>query len=57
MCLTTAGATTGGTTTLGQPNRISATLQGLTSGLANTAHNIGTALQGLLEQTQNASHF
>jgi hypothetical protein len=53
----TGTMTTRSTAALGQAHGIGAALQGATGLLAYTAHNVGTTLQGLLEQTHNASHF
>ena len=44
-------------TTLGQADRSGATLHSLAGHLADTAGNIGGALQGLAEEANNVRHF
>ncbi len=42
---------------LGQAYRVRATTESLAGDLAYTANDVGATLQGLLEQTRDASHF
>jgi hypothetical protein len=46
-----------GLASLGQTKNIGSTTKGAASGLTHTSDNIGAALDGLANQTQNACHF